>query len=455
MANACSIAAANNACSTTGTGTGTVAAKSCYSLVSQLKRARAGIVVFLLLATGNLRLQFHPLMKRGLAEPGTPELVQHEKEQPWRTTVPILQVEVPAWLEDYAAFHSTSIAQAKLLNETTARDKNNYMIFYCTHREGGSCSGTANQQRAIFAALVVSIVTKRIFLMEMDKPVRLDQVLGPNLIEWNYSLDPRTATDRNMTTERIDHNKLPPVLNAPANFMPQVSSQVIYIRTKEPPELNGLWMSSEVQEFLATYNMATMVPPEQLYKWLFYTLYKPTPLLVHHMHNVTTQLAIPFRTNYVGVHVRTGDTQFQNNTDNYLLGGERPQSFVSCANKLKDSCFLNATITPIVIVTDKQDMRKTLSDMDSSVRYIDTKIVHVDLSTDNDLEGLLNVWSDILLLARATCTVTSFASSYSRLGSEFLGNSKCTAEATRCDVSCPLLMEEEVEEVEESDGSII
>ena len=303
------------------------------------------------------------------------------------------------------------------------------------------CSGTANQQRAIAAALMISILTRRVFLIDIDRPVRLDLILSPNLIEWNYKWN-KTMLNQSHSklhlktkTETINaRNVNPPVLDSPSRFMPYNSSQVIYIVTNLPVSLNSLWNTTETRSFLAKYNISNNIFPEQIYKWLFYSLYKPSNLLKAHMADVRDQLSLSFNSTYVGVHIRTGDEKFHyKKLKRHGHGEEDLQEFVSCANKIKMQSL--GKEVPIVLVTDNPGTRVHVSKMDHFVHYANTSIVHTDLSHPivNNLEGNLNVWSDLLLLAQANYTVTS-QGSFSELGRR-LGTINCSVSVLSCNIS--------------------
>ena len=379
---------------------------------------------------GLLLLLYLLVMIAWLRDVGNRLLSQHEDmdmiipaesdNRPWHEVAPSIDVDIPEWLQQYVSFHKKAIANAK--KGIAKDDTNNYLIYFCKNKM--QCSGTANQQRAIAAALVVSILTRRVFLIDIDRPVRLDLILNPNLLEWNHEwnrtiMDPFCNNSKlEMKTEIIYARRvLPPVLDSPSRFMPNDnSSQVIFIMTNEPFSLHNLWKTNEIRSFLANYNMSNRIFPMQVYKWLFYSLYKPSKLLKAHMADVRNQLSLSWNSTYVGVHIRTGDKEFDpKKLKQHGHGREDLEKFVTCANKIKKQR-LGKDI-PIVLVTDNPGTRILVSRMDPFVRYANTSIVHTDLShpSVNNMEGNLNVWSDIFLLAQANYTVNS-RGSFSELG---------------------------------------
>ena len=340
------------------------------------------------------------------------------ENRPWQEVAPNVDVDIPDWLQQYVSLHKGAIANSK---KGVGRDTNSYLIFFCKNKM--QCSGTANQQRAITAALMVSILTQRVFLIDIDQPIRLDHILSPNLLEWNYKCNmtsfyqPQRNSQLQKRTEIINaRNVHPPILNSLSRFMPNSSSQVIFIMTNGPASLNSLWKAKETRSFLAMYNMSNKIFPKQIYKWLFYALYKPSELLKAHMADIRAQLSLSWSSTYVGVHIRTGDEKFHpKKLKRHGHGKEDLEKFVTCANKVKKHGI--GKDIPIVLITDNPDTRALVSSMDPCVRYANTSIVHTDLSPPsvNNLEGHLNVWSDIFLLAQANFTVIS-RGSFSELG---------------------------------------
>ena len=360
----------------------------------------------------------------------------------WSKVAPNIHDKIPPWLQEYIQFHKAAIKNAKQHRNANTKDTNNYLIFFCTSRDELSCSGTANQQRAIAAALMVSILTRRVFLIDIDRPVRLDQILSPNLIEWNYEWNKtlikppsKHSTNPYLHTTVAGYwtrNVKPHLLESPSQLMPNRSAQVIYIRTNGPATVNSLWKSNLTRALLENHHLSNNGKcPEQIYKWFFQVLYKPTNALIHHMSTIRKQLFLSVTSTYVGIHIRTGDSLFHHKKlKQHGHGDDELNDFVSCANKMKHQRF--GKNVPMVLVTDNSDTRMIVANMDPFINYVNTTIIHTDLSKPsvNNLEGNLNVWSDIFLLTQANCTVRS-RGSFSELGRR-LGATSCSVLVTLC-----------------------
>ena len=316
---------------------------------------------------------------------------------PWSGAAPRIDVnELPRWIQDYVEFHNQSIAQK---NTSSLR----YMIYTC--RKGHHCSGTGNRQRGIVAAFLVSILTKRIFLMDIDNPIPLDQVLEPHMIRWNKIPE---NLDKHSPPPIYDvRNKQPNPLQRPGDF--DTGQQVIRILATGPGGLETIWNSTEMKELLAQTDKHM---PPVIYKWLFYTLFKPSQALQELVQRQRASLGLTtFSDPYIGIHVRLGGGGAWRGHNEQRYNVSTLPRFLQLGQQLRESHSGNL---PLVIISDDAKAKELLYEMDpKSVRFVsNTTIVHVDRSKngDNGVDGSLQVWADVLLLAQATCLVESLSS---------------------------------------------
>ena len=192
----------------------------------------------------------------------------------WNETTPVLDTtEIPQWIQDYIDFHKESMAN--VMNGTT--DVNHYLIYTCKNTTR-YCSGTGDRQRGIFAMFIVAVLTKRILLIDMDNPVPLSQILEPHLINWKDI--PNYMDDLPSEFEDIRNIK-PSPLERPQDFAIVVRPQVVRLLANQPASLNKIWYTTEMQTHLATYAEPEPqeLPPPDIYKIIFYSLFRPTTAL--------------------------------------------------------------------------------------------------------------------------------------------------------------------------------
>lgn len=322
------------------------------------------------------------------------------RKGPWSGTAPRIDVhELPGWILDYVDFHNQSINEQ---NTSSYR----YMIYTC--RQGHHCSGTGNRQRGIVAAFLVSILTKRIFLMDIDNPIPLELVLEPHMIRWNEI--PKNLINDTPPPLLDVRNIQPNPLQRPGDF--ETGPQVIRILASGPGGLETIWNSSEMKQLLEGTSKGM---PQLIYKWLFYALFQPSLALQELVQRQRASLGLTtFSASYIGIHVRLGTSWKGLNEQRYNVS-VLPR-FLELGQQLQNE---HPGKMPLVVISDDARAKEILYEMDpESVRFVsNATIVHVDRSksSDNGLDGSLQVWADVMMLAQATCMVESL-SSFSSLG---------------------------------------
>jgi hypothetical protein len=272
------------------------------------------------------------------------------------------------------------------------------------------------------ASFMVAMVTNRILLIDITVPVRLDTILWPHKVRWNW-FPPHLDQLRSKVLKL--RNKNPPILDSPSKVIAMARNEsVIRVEANSPVNLEQQWRSMEIRAYLADFGVPRSVTvPGGLYKQIFGTLYRPSPQLSQAVVALRYQLHLPqphteFR--YIVVHARTGgdgkswkdNDRFTTDKLDNLFGNAR-----MVRNGMLQQSGMNETY-PIVVVSDDPNAKKQLYEMDPTVvRYADTKIIHVDRSKPsiNDLDGSLAVWADILIMAQASCIVKG-RGSFSMLG---------------------------------------
>jgi hypothetical protein len=310
---------------------------------------------------------------------------------PWADTAPDIDTDViPRWIHDYVDFHNAALD--KPLNSTT--DKNHYLIFTCTKSEQ-RCSGPGNRQRAIAAAFMIAVVTSRVLLIDIQMPVPLNQILKPHLLDWSkipthlWELPQEFLKVRNVN---------PAPMNSPLDFQIGKKPQVAKILANGPSCLDLIW-----EEFALLNNAtASQRPmPHEIYKWIFYTLFRPSRELTNMVQEQLMALRLQPGEPYVGVHIRSGG-EWGLKTDNreYRYTLEDLQRFLECGKNMSES-----NDTAIVIISDTQTVKRQMLALDQQrVRIVNTagaKLVQVDKSKNLSVKDFLQVWTDVLILVRA------------------------------------------------------
>jgi hypothetical protein len=298
---------------------------------------------------------------------------------------------------------------------------------------------------------MMAMVTNRIFLIDISFPVRLESILLPNTIRWNWF--PPHMNQLKVKQLKL-RNKNPPMLDTPSKFLSLSHIPVLRVEANTPVNLEQQWRSAEVAAYVTKYGDARAnTVPGALYKQLFWTLYRPTPALAQAAISLRKELQIepkvlPSRMregntttkgkatnitpnlhsykNYIALHARTGgDGHYWKDKDRFTF--DRLDNLMANAKMVRQGMLQSSSssstnnmtyLWPIVVVSDDPQAKKTLKEMEPSlVRYVDTKVIHVDRTKPewNDLDGSIAVWVDILILSQASCIVKG-RGSFSMLG---------------------------------------
>ena len=84
--------------------------------------------------------------------------------------------------QKYADFHASVLSGKQ-------KQRGKYLIYDCTNNDPNyECGGYGNRIHGITVLLILAMLTKCVFLIQMTKPVDINTYLLPNTIQWNYTL---------------------------------------------------------------------------------------------------------------------------------------------------------------------------------------------------------------------------------------------------------------------------
>ncbi|XP_021368489.1 uncharacterized protein LOC110460096 [Mizuhopecten yessoensis] len=261
-----------------------------------------------------------------------------------------------------------------------------YIVYDCSKANSGVCGGWSKRMSGILSTLVISLLTKRRFLINHDKPCALENYLVPVNFDWRYnkSIQINTASSYQDLTA---HNSktLRKYLTGDLDINTYFHQDVSFLRMdwdftedfRKRPNIN-----SEIA-WIQNLSYADM------YKQLYYLLFKPSPLLENalkdqNMHRSRPKLAC--------AHVRVGDNPNMPGDDRRT----RPRKDIIWHHFDK----LNKDEYDIFIATDSNSVKKR-----AKIRYpaniIDTpgRITHIEQQYKFDpCEGFLKQLLDFYLL---------------------------------------------------------
>ena len=193
--------------------------------------------------------------------------------------------------QNYSEFHASVLS---------GKQKSKYLIYDCTV---GDCGGYGNRINSITVIFMFAVLTKRVFLLQMTKPVDINAYLLPNAIQWNYTL-PKGLTSHKVDLFNAKHfyrnykpletallnNDKDDVIRVRINF-----GLFYYLVTMNDIMLNNL---------VSTFNLKTQYDVVMLYGCAFNYLFKYQPSVIQAIDSLQTELGLETG-KFVALHVRS------------------------------------------------------------------------------------------------------------------------------------------------------
>jgi hypothetical protein len=339
---------------------------------------------------------------------------------------------LPSWMKAYVAFHQRHV-------QTPASASR--LVWHCPENRG--CGGIGDRLSGIVQVLMMSMVTKRVFLVDWHgSGLSINKVLRPRFIAWDSIPLPSDMVklyandDRNNTYLRD-----PRTLPQKVNIQLQANLYLYDAVLKREPAYLAYWNR------YGGVNISLLSP----FKIAFWTLFQWTDLVVRHAQGLrnASGLAEPAQ-RYIGVHVRTGSGVSWTDPPRHA-GLPALRQFYDCARRLQHAlqqkCInegdSTSSLPEIYLASDRVDakfqMKAWDSENDNTIKYVtNLEPFHVDKSRNamNTSAAELDVWGELKVLLDATCLVTS-RSQFSTLASSLRMDQtphRCAVMFDQCDI---------------------
>ena len=317
-----------------------------------------------------------------------------------------------AWRE-YADFHSSVLS---------GKQKGKYLIYDCTNNDPKyECGGYGNRIHGITVLLILSMLTKRVFLLQMTKPIDINAYLLANAIQWNYSL-PEEFKTRDVDVFNKD--------NFYANYKPLEAALLgndEYDAIKVRINFGLFYYLARMNDIMikktmSTFNLKTQYDVVMPYGCAFNYLFKYQSVVIQAIDSLQTELGLETG-RFVALHVRS---HINDNSVFNPLHLEFPfQLMFKCAmmvaKSLQDK--LNMSKVPIYFTTDHPSITEFAKQKCKDVLVFSrAPIFHVDHTTYRGRKansqynsGMIGVLSDIEICSRAAVLVRSADSTFLEL----------------------------------------
>lgn len=384
------------------------------------------------------------------------------------------QEQLPSWLRAYVENHQLALQQENRNDnhddDTTTTTNTPVLHTILQYRCKAMCGGTGDRISGIVQAFFMALCTDRLFLLDWNQPVPLQDYLQPKWILWNTSI--RDASTILFSKQRNNNNNMPLRIRAvddkvneyvldpyrlPKNKNIIELETNLYLGEEQVTQLqciqdyrNRFPVTNDTNDFAST----TTTTDSYLYRSVFWALFQWSPRVVQSVKQLKQQMKLFtigssssssssssttssfFNKWYVAVHVRTGrikdtnDIHIQSSTEsnnkeqqaNWARYLECAQSFQTGLQQLlTNTCFpdiksTTTTITnwtvPIYLAADTTQVKTKFQEWDSTIRTMpDMEIYHLDRTPQSTLQNpqqaALDVFADLKLLMDSTCLVLS------------------------------------------------
>jgi hypothetical protein len=289
----------------------------------------------------------------------------------------------PAWLHDYAVFHTQHRGKAD------AR----YLVQLV---DGEWQGGLGDRLNGAISMLRLAKALNRVLLIQWVRPYALEEFLQPAAaINWSTRGVP---LERGRFFQLIDPGKwVDPVLHD--GTLSKIQDQFLTISTNL--EING-----------TCWNCPSIVS-----QWskeaacLWQQLFRPTDAIVHQAQAQLMKLYPGPPRQYVAVHLRLGGLTGETGIPGVERGKSPLHNFFAgtrCAAKLARNSNIDLRQTPALVITDNHVLREALLELDLGSLVSPAGLpVHLDHADGHSLQAHQSTFADMVMLGWAQCLVTS------------------------------------------------
>ena len=313
--------------------------------------------------------------------------------------------------QNYADFHASVLS---------GKQKGKYIVYDCIGYK--VCGGYGNRMHGITVLLILAMLTKHVFLIQMTNPTNINDYLSPNAIQWNYTLPKGLKTLKINLHGRtnLDHN-----YKIFENEILQNNSEYDIIRV----EINfGLFYYFVIMGDIlfnnvkSLFNLETQYDIVLLYGCAFNYLFNYQSKVLRAIDSLQTKLGLETG-KFVGLHVRSNLYESWQFNPLHLEFPFKPmfECAVMAAKSLSHK--LNVPKVPIFLATDHPTVAEfAKNNYDDLIVLSTAPVFHVDLTKYRGTEantqynsGMIGMLSDVEICSRAAILVRSAVSTLSEI----------------------------------------
>jgi len=307
------------------------------------------------------------------------------------------------WLE-YAEYHDRVVS---------GREKGRYLKYYCVKDR---CGGFGNRIQAITVGLVVSMLSKRVFLLEFSRPFDFSKFLIPNFINWRLKVNLQNVRHFDlMNNPRVDER------------WSQVEDLLLNSNTEEDIILTtnvgmDVYMTNFGEKMLSKFlelKVNDFHSYTAIYGCAMRYLFKRSPVIIDSV--LREQRSLNLNTgHYVAIHIRAG---LGENLPNLNLPSEeywKPHLECAVATAKNYAVPYCSGTCPVYVLTDTDKVKQyAIAQYGDYVRTSTVYELHIDhprLKVPRLLEeAFVGLLTDIEVAARSAVFISMEHSTFSDL----------------------------------------
>ena len=290
----------------------------------------------------------------------------------------------------------------------TTFPSNKTMIYSCR----SFCGGWGDRLRGILSAYVLSVLSRRRFMIDMPYPCNILDVLQPNIINWTY-----TEPDRSLNRTRLTINTMPSwqtkhkaeihTMIKSQNFVQAWSSyDDIFISTNSDYMMLAFRNNHLLNETRALLDRlpVSQSSMQALFALIFELLFTPTSKVIQRVNAV---LAASLQRNLICFHIRIGKNANNPYDHAFTARVNTSQSMIRFA----DHHLLNKSSYLIFVTSDSgQAVSDVLRHYPASSMTVVGPILHIDRfdrQSPTLSDGFVKVIADFYLLGECHMSLLS------------------------------------------------
>lgn len=312
----------------------------------------------------------------------------------------------PQWMEDYIKFHAAANASSQ------------YLVYKCADFNSG-CGGIGDRLRSLMIAFYAAVSLRRVFLIDMRRPINFTYLMTPNRINW---WQPNIATQC-ATQYPVNSSAVEWVKNMGTPLDELKSHNVVCVRFLVNPD--------QVEELVKNemFGGIGAIPTRTYVGIAFRALFFPTAVVWGRINDITDAAHLPRITQntflqrssgkWFATHVRDRWTAIVDSNFG-KLPSEHVYNHVLVEDTLHCISVVNKMLNwPVYIASDSATAKHYMTSKMKQIRQVAVPIVHFDKELSSDHSW---AWAELLILAHAPCIVAASRSGYS-LYASFLSES--------------------------------